>query len=537
MTPSELPGPHEAREAQRQRWLAGRDAAAVLGTTVAALLFAFLSPGAGLLRGLGLACAGLAALLAAALVYRGRLAAGQREARLRSQRQMVEQELATALRRDQLTGLDNRAQFMAAVQDAVRAVHEGQLPHFAVLFIDCDRFKVVNDVLGHQGGDDLLEQLGRRLRETLKAGETRQVARFGGDKFLVLVRDLPSPVDAARFADGLLKVLAMPCIVRGRAVRCPASMGIVTSDRCLEDAGTIIRNAELAMHEAKHAGRGRAVFFSEAMQAQRTRKLAIQTSLRKALGSPQLSLVYQPIIDLETGRRTSVEALARWRHPRLGDISPAEFIPVAEEAGLIVALGSWVLRESCMALARWRKADPANAPQMVSVNTSRAELAQGAGLLRRVRAALEDSGLPPACLQLEVTEREVMQDPRGALAVMQHLREIGVRLAMDDFGTGTSSLACLRDYPFDVVKIDRAFVANLAPGTDNMAVIHATITLLANLGKSCVAEGVETPAQLAILQSLGCSHGQGYHLGRPMADGQVVAAAAPAQGLPAALSA
>jgi len=258
------------------------------------------------------------------------------------------------------------------------------------------------------------------------------------------------------------------------------------------------------------------------MHTRLARNLTIETSLRQALGTEQLTLVYQPIVELDTGRRSSVEALIRWTHPALGPISPAEFVPIAEESGLIVPMGEWVIWESCAALARWRALDPAKAPQVVSVNVSRAELAQGPRLLNSVREALAAARLPPDSLQLEVTEREVMRDPAASLALMHQLREIGVRLAMDDFGTGTSSLGCLREYPFDVIKIDRSFINGLSAGPDTLAVIHATITLVENLGKCSVGEGVETAEQLAILQSLGCHYAQGYFLGRPMAEVDVV---------------
>jgi EAL domain-containing protein (putative c-di-GMP-specific phosphodiesterase class I) len=256
--------------------------------------------------------------------------------------------------------------------------------------------------------------------------------------------------------------------------------------------------------------------FDEAMHTRLTRHVTIESGLRKALGTPQLSLVYQPIVDLEAGRMVSAEALLRWEHPLLGPVSPAEFIPIAEESGLIVPLGDWVLRESCRQLIAWRRQDPERAPQTVSVNVSRAELALGPRLLDRIRATLERSGLPADALQLEVTEREVMRNPAASQQLMRELRAVGVRLAMDDFGTGTSSLACLRDYPFDTIKIDRSFVSDLAAGRDVLAVIHATITLVGNLEKDSVAEGVETASQVAILQSLGCRYAQGHYFSPPV---------------------
>jgi EAL domain-containing protein (putative c-di-GMP-specific phosphodiesterase class I) len=268
--------------------------------------------------------------------------------------------------------------------------------------------------------------------------------------------------------------------------------------------------------------------FDEAMRAKLTRFVTIDHCLRKALGTPQLSLVFQPIVELETMRVCSVEALLRWRHPQLGEVSPAEFIPVAEESGLIAALGQWVLHEACEALAEWRAADPEGAPGSISVNVSRAELAQGDKLLARVRDTLLQTGLPPSCLRLEVTERDVMWDPGATQRLMLSLRELGVELAMDDFGTGSSSLGCLRDYPFDVIKIDRSFVSDLTVSPDVLAMIHAAITLVHNLGKTSVAEGVENAQQVAILQSLGCQHGQGFHFSRPLTRAQMSQIRSPA---------
>jgi diguanylate cyclase (GGDEF)-like protein/PAS domain S-box-containing protein len=445
-----------------------------------------------------------------------------------SYRKAVERELAAAARRDKLTGLANRTQFLERLQEAVLRVRHREQKMFAVLFLDFDRFKVVNDAMGHQAGDELLVLIAERLRKALRTGDGRggevrnQIARFGGDEFLVLINDIEKSDDAARIADRVLMTLSHPYVIQGREVHSTASIGIVTSDHCLEGAETIIRNADVAMYEAKRAGRACSVFFNDAMHTRLSRKLMIETCLRKSLGTEQLSLVYQPIVNLDTGRRDSVEALLRWKHPDLGQISPSEFVPIAEESGLIIQVGEWVMKESCAALARWQKLDPEKAPKVVSVNVSRAELAQGGRLLHCVQEALDAARLPPESLQLEVTEREVMRDPAASLALMHQLRATGVRLAMDDFGTGTSSLGCLRDYPFDVIKIDRTFVKDLAAGPDTLAVIHATITLVENLGKRSVAEGVETAEQMAILQSLGCHYAQGYFLGYPLPETEVV---------------
>jgi diguanylate cyclase (GGDEF)-like protein/PAS domain S-box-containing protein len=440
-----------------------------------------------------------------------------------SQRKALESALTEAARIDKLTGLANRMLLMERLQQAIERVRLGEQQRFALLFLDFDHFKLTNDTLGHEAGDELLRQIAARLRGTLRAADAMSeraggnlVARFGGDEFVVLVNDLRPGADAARFAGRLLDALAPVYSVGGRDVHSTASIGIVTSEQCLESAEAVIRNADVAMYEAKRSGRACSVVFDEAMHTRLTRHVTIESGLRKALGTPQLSLVYQPIVDLEAGRMVSAEALLRWEHPLLGPVSPAEFIPIAEESGLIVPLGDWVLRESCRQLIAWRRQDPERAPQTVSVNVSRAELALGPRLLDRIRATLERSGLPADALQLEVTEREVMRNPAASQQLMRELRAVGVRLAMDDFGTGTSSLACLRDYPFDTIKIDRSFVSDLAAGRDVLAVIHATITLVGNLEKDSVAEGVETASQVAILQSLGCRYAQGHYFSPPV---------------------
>ena len=446
-----------------------------------------------------------------------------------SQRKAFEQELADAARRDKLTGLANRTQFMERLTHQVTRARDGAHGIFAVLFLDFDHFKMVNDTLGHDAGDELLRQIAVRLRSTLRGGEDPAseargtlVARFGGDEFLILLADLRAGADAERIAERLLNALAPAYSIMGREVHSSASIGIVTSEQPIDSADAIVRNADVAMYEAKRAGRACTVVFNEAMHVRLTRHMTIESGLRKALGTDQLSMVYQPIVELETGRVTSVEALLRWRHPLLGQVTPTEFIPVAEESGLIVPLGQWVLLESCHMLADWRIRDPAGAPDTVSVNISRAELALGPRLLGRVHETLAATGLPPECLQLEVTEREVMRDPAASLRLIQDLRDLGIRLAMDDFGTGTSSLSCLRDYPFDVIKIDRSFVRDLAENPDVLAVIHATLTLVENLGMGSVAEGVEDATQVAVLQSLGCRFAQGYYFSRPVSADQLV---------------
>jgi diguanylate cyclase (GGDEF)-like protein len=430
-------------------------------------------------------------------------------------------EVAIAARQDKLTGLPNRAEFMERLQKAVDRVRADEQPVFAVLFLDFDRFKLTNDTLGHTAGDELLRQIALRLRSSLRVTDVIEgdaianvIGRFGGDEFLILINDLKTPADASVIAARLLETLNAPYDIFDCDVQSTASIGIVTSEHCPIGAEDIVRNADVAMYVAKRAGGGCSVVFDETMQTQVARHMTIETSLRKAIGGSELYLVFQPIVDLDSGQMVSVEALLRWNHPIMGPISPAEFIPIAEESQLIVALGRWVLTEACLAMIEWRRSDPARAPKSIAVNVSRAELALGRLFLDQTRETIERAGLPPECLQLEVTEREVMRNPESCLELMRELRRLGVRLAMDDFGTGTSSLSLLKDYPFDTIKIDRSFVQDLVANRDVLAVTHATVALISNLGMASLAEGIEDRAQVSVLQSLGCRYGQGFFFSR-----------------------
>ena len=475
---------------------------------------------------LGLSPAGILIAVLGVAYYRIRLRSlDDAEAAIAAEhrRLAMEADMALAARQDRLTGLPNRAVFMEHLQKAVDRVRADEQPVFAVLFLDFDRFKFTNDTLGREAGDELLRQIAGRLRSTLRAADLlgsemgcNLVGRFGGDEFLILMNDLKIPGDAAVVAERLLNSLTHLYTIHGSEVQSTASIGIVTSEQCQISAEEIVRNADVAMHVAKRSGGGCSVVFNEAMQTQLARHLAVETSLRKAIGSSELYLVFQPIVDLSSGQMVSAEALVRWNHPIMGPISPVEFIPIAEESHLIIAIGQWVLTETCRAMVEWRRADPDRAPKTVGVNISRAELALGSAFLEHLQSALERVGLPPTCLQLEVTEREVMRNPEASLELMRELRRMGVRLAMDDFGTGTSSLGILRDYPFDTIKIDRSFVKDLIPSRDVLAVTHATIALIENLGMMSLAEGVEEPAQVAVLQSLGCRYAQGYFFSRPV---------------------
>lgn len=440
-----------------------------------------------------------------------------------SERKAMESEVAEAAMRDKLTGLANRARFTDQLQAAIDRLAQGEQQRLCVYFLDFDRFKLVNDTLGHDAGDDLLGQMADRLRNTLRTSDAMSadyrgnlIARFGGDEFVILINDLKRKEDAGAISERLLNALAPTYRVKGHDIISTASIGVVASEDPATTTEDIIRNADVAMYEAKRSGRGCAVFFTESMHTRLKRQVTIESGLRKALGTSQLWLAYQPIVDLQSGRMVYAEALARWTHPDLGDIPPGEFIPVAEDRGLIIPLGDWVLREACRQQREWLNADPERAPQMVSVNLSRIHFSLGQALIARVVEILDEHELEPGRLQLEITENEVMHDPRSAQSLIRQLREIGVRIAMDDFGTGTSSLASLREYRFDSVKIDRTFLGDLGAGREMLAVLHTTVNLIENLGMASVAEGVETATQAALLQSLGCRFAQGFLYSKPL---------------------
>ena len=443
----------------------------------------------------------------------------------------LERELRIAANQDRLTGLANRNLLLRELQALVeRAQGHGGAP-FAVMFLDFDRFKLVNDTLGHDAGDELLCAIAGRLRAAAQAGARHGsnawlAARLGGDEFVVLVPGVADEATACGVAMQLQAVLAAPYSVRQQTIHSSASIGIAHWQADGATAEALLRDADIAMYEAKRRGRGNFVVYDQAMRARLTRAMQLEGELRHAVARQQLQVVYQPIVDLETGLMSAVEALLRWTHPTLGAVPPLEFIPLAEESGQIVELGAWVLQQACLQWAAWQRQHGAAAPAMVSVNLSRVQLAVGQRLLATVQDALAAAVMPPAALQLEITEREVMKDPAAARALMQALAGLGVHLAMDDFGTGTSSLACLRDYPFHTIKIHRSFVTGLSLDPHVLAVAHATVSVIENLGMASVAEGIEDPSEVATLQALGCRYGQGLWFAPAVPADQVLGALA-----------
>ncbi|HEU0300370.1 MAG TPA: EAL domain-containing protein [Longimicrobium sp.] len=429
-----------------------------------------------------------------------------------TERKRVEGRLLHQAHHDPLTGLPNRHLFMERLGHALLRYHRRETGLFAVLFLDLDRFKVVNDSLGHHVGDELLQVVGDRLRASVRASDT--VARFGGDEFAVLLEELVDLDEATHIADRLGQAVAAPINLSGYEVFSSASIGIALCSGGMDRPEYLLRNADVAMYRAKGAGASRYEVFDRAMHAQALGRLQMETDLRRALARGEFRLRYQPIISLARGEITGVEALLRWDHAERGLTSPTEFIPVAEETGLILPLGAWVLSEACGQLAEWRREFPETRIAL-SVNLSAKQFGQ-VDLVERICAALDEAGLDPRHLKLEITESAIIDHPGSAGAMLRQLKEQGIQVQMDDFGTGYSSLSSLHSLPLDGLKVDRSFVARL-PGDHATAQMVRTITLLARgLDLAVVAEGVETQAQLDEVRAMGCDYAQGFLIAPPL---------------------
>lgn len=406
---------------------------------------------------------------------------------------------------DPLTDLPNRVLFQKHLVEALaRRARKGD--QLAVHFIDLDRFKTVNDTLGHPLGDALLREAAERLRACVREGDT--VARLGGDEFAVVQTGLSDMSGATRLAGRVVEAMAAPFDLQGHQVVIGASVGVAAAPSDGEDADELLKKADMALYRAKGDGRGAFHFFERAMDEQLQARRALELDLRRALQAGEFELFYQPLYNLGDERVTGCEALLRWRHPDRGMVSPADFIPLAEEIGLIVPLGEWVLRAACAEAAKW--------PDYVrlAVNLSPAQF-RDRGLVRTVVSALAMSGLPAQRLELEITESVLLQDSAANMTMLHDLKALGVRISMDDFGTGYSSLSYLRSFPFDKIKIDQTFVRDILDDSDAMAIIKAVLDLGASMGIVTTAEGVETLEQLNALRGQGCAEIQGYFISRP----------------------
>ncbi len=454
-----------------------------------------------------------------------------------TERKELEDQLSRRVFRDGLTGLPNRALLMNRLDHALeraRGTEEARPDrdpaHVAVLFVDLDRFKAVNDSLGHEAGNDLLKGVAGRLEGAVRPGDT--VARLAADEFVVILEDAPGVEEATRAADRLLDALREPFLLDGRETFVTASIGIALS--ALRGPGPgeeapvdLLREADVAMYSAKSTGRRRVVY-EEEMGARALERLRLEHDLRRAVEDPArggFQLRYQPKLDLATGEITGIEALLRWRHHELGDVPPAEFVPVAEEMGLIVPLGEWVLREACRCAREWRELRPSS-PPVVSVNLSGRQLRQE-DLVQRVARILEEEDLPPNVLSLEITESLIVEH---LLDKLRDLKSLGIGLEIDDFGTGYSNFSYLSRMPIDVLKIDRSFLGDLAENPEARKVVGGIVDLARQLSLLTIAEGIETTDQLDALRALGCELGQGYLFSRPVPAGEIPPLLAPDPG-------
>lgn len=423
-----------------------------------------------------------------------------------TERKRAQEHIERLARFDELTGLANRAQFHERINAMLAAVHRPE-NHVAIHLIDLDRFKSINDTLGHPIGDRLLKQVASRLSTVIRP--TDMITRFGGDEFVVLQTGTPHHEDAKLLAQRLSATLNEPFEIDGHRIDIGASVGIAIAPNDGTDADQLLKKADMALYAAKKLGGGDHHFFAAAMEEAAQERRALELDLREALASQQFTLNFQPLVDLRTGQITTCEALVRWKHPVRGNVSPAEFIPVAEETGLIVALGEWVLNRACVEAATWPKG------VKVAVNLSPVQF-KDRNLAMQVVTALAKSGLPARRLELEVTERLLLEDSEGTLATMEELKNLGVSLSLDDFGTGYSSLNYLRKFPFQKIKIDQCFIRDREDEREAKAIIGAIASLGAGLDKIVVAEGIETEEQRKLVTAQGVHEGQGYLFGRPM---------------------
>jgi diguanylate cyclase (GGDEF)-like protein/PAS domain S-box-containing protein len=433
-------------------------------------------------------------------------------------RKLTEAALLHDALHDALTGLPNRTLFMdrlgVALARTRAGAQRGREPHFAVVFLDLDRFKVVNDGLGHAVGDALLVEVGRRLAACVRPGDT--VARMGGDEFTLLLEDLGDVEHGRVVAQRVQEAVDQPCTLGGQDVFTTVSAGFVFGSASYARPEEVLQDADTALYRAKSLGKARCVFFDNSMRERAVEVLELETNLRRAVEREELRLHYQPIVDLATGAVEGFEALVRWEHPKRGLLAAGAFLDVAEDTGLIIAIGRWVVREACRQIAAWDVAAAATGHlPSVSVNVSGRQFTQ-AGLVDDVRAALDQSGLAPSRLRLEITESAIMENTEAARTTLAQLRALGIALHMDDFGTGYSSMRYLRDFQIDALKIDQSFVGHMGPNGENTEIVRTIIDLGHGLGLTVIAEGIEKAQQAEQLRAFGCEHGQGFFYSRPL---------------------
>jgi diguanylate cyclase (GGDEF)-like protein/PAS domain S-box-containing protein len=427
-----------------------------------------------------------------------------------TQRKLAEERLHFLANHDALTGLPNRTLFLERLQRALDRAEEDS-SHLALFFVDLDRFKLINDTLGHRAGDELLLRIADDLRAVLPPHAT--VARLSGDEFTVLLENIVSIDQAASRAQAILDELASETELRGEELYVTASIGISLYPEDGRSAEPLLANADAAMYRAKERGRNTFQFYTADLNARATERLKLEYALHRALSQSEFELWYQPKVELANGRLHGAEALLRWRHPELGLVSPAVFIPIAEESSLMAGIGEWVLNTACSDVRRWVEAGLFAGRMAVNLSGRQFKFAN---IAEQVQGILQRSGLDSRWLELEVTESVAMDEERGMVEVLKQLRTLGLQLAIDDFGTGYSSLSYLKRLPVQVLKIDQSFVAGLPGNADDGAITSAIVSIAKSLGLKVVAEGVETVEQQQFLAGLGCEYGQGYLFGKPM---------------------
>nr|WP_199298067.1 GGDEF domain-containing response regulator [Trichocoleus sp. FACHB-40] len=430
-----------------------------------------------------------------------------------SERMLLQEQLLKMALYDALTGLPNRFLFMERLEQALKRAKQHPDYRFAVLFLDCDRFKVVNDSLGHFVGDELLVALARRLEASLNQTDT--LARLSGDEFAILLTEIENINSVTLIADEILKALSFPFQLKRQEVFINASIGITLSNLNYEQSEYLLRDADTAMYRAKTLGKGQYQIFDSEMHNAAIQVLQLENDLRRAVNQQEFIVHYQPIIALTTGKIVGFEALVRWNHPQQGLISPNLFIPIAEETGLINPIGNWVLREACYQLQQWHHQKLTDYPLTMSVNLSVRQFAQP-DLIEQIDKILAETQLNPQSLKLEITESVIMKNSQPVKVILQQLQERQIQLCIDDFGTGYSSLSYLHNFPIDNIKIDRSFISSLNGNSDNLGLISAIMNIAQALKMSVTAEGIETAQQLEQLRVLNCDFGQGYLFSKPL---------------------
>ncbi len=423
---------------------------------------------------------------------------------------------------DPLTGLPNRVLFIDHLDAAIAAAQDRPDFFVAVLFLDLDRFKVVNDSLGHHAGDELLVEVANRLESCMRASDVVwclndrcTIARFGGDEFVILLKDLKKPENAYHVANRILEVLAEPLSIQGQNVSVTASIGIAIGSHGETGPHDLLRDADTAMYQAKTNGKARSCMFDQTMRTQAVERLALEADLKSALANDEFRVFYQPIVSISSGRIEGFEALLRWQHPTRGLIPPAAFVPIAEETGFIIALGYYVLEQACRQLRTWQQDRPDQPPLFMSVNVSSKQFADP-NFVDRVAACLKKVGWDANCLKLEITETAIMRNPELAAKTLGQLRDLEIQISLDDFGTGYSSLSYLQQFPIDTLKIDRCFINRLEGSKQAEEIVRTIVALAHGLGIEVTAEGIERTTQLSTLHEIGCETGQGYLYSRPV---------------------